>query len=142
MYNLISIFGNNFCYWHFLITSTFERLYYPKWCPIFYGSVLYLFTKYRAPNRSNFLTLPSKLDNPYYHTTEKGMKEGRSWRGGGIISIYNKLACSSMGGPGDIHKLRQSTRNFPQYSFSWIILEMVTFLEWHIIKQLFFPTRF
>ena len=32
----------NFCYWHFLKTSIFEPLCFPKWCPIFDGLCEYL----------------------------------------------------------------------------------------------------
>ena len=61
---------------HFLTTSIFMTLYLLKWCPIFDDSSLHQFNKYNnflaecwflTKNVSNFVSLPLKLDNPYYH---------------------------------------------------------------------------
>ena len=72
----ILIQEHNFCYWHFLITSTFKSLYFLKWCPVFDTSPSTQFSKF-----NNFLWacqflvkiflifhLPFwKLHNPYFH---------------------------------------------------------------------------
>ena len=39
-----------FCYWHFLIASIFNSLYFLKWCPIFDSASLHQFSKF-----NNFL---------------------------------------------------------------------------------------
>ena len=73
----ISIQEHIFCYWHFLITSTFKSLYFLKWCPIFDTSPLTQFSKFHnflwvcwflGKNISNFVPTVWKLHNPYCHT--------------------------------------------------------------------------
>ena len=52
-------------FWQLQLLKDFT--YFIKWCPIFDGSALYLFTKYRmlifAKNMFNFVNLSWKLDN-------------------------------------------------------------------------------
>ena len=64
--------------WKFiLMPSVFETIHFQKWSTIFEDSSLCQFTKFNflwgswflAQNLSNFVSLPWKLNNPYYHST-------------------------------------------------------------------------
>ena len=46
---LNSGFPDHFYCWHFLITSSFEPLYFVKMCPIFVSSAFLNFKKYKNP---------------------------------------------------------------------------------------------
>ena len=83
-------------YWHFLVTSVFETLYFLKWCPIFDGSTLCLFTKHNdflqvfwfvAKNIVNFSSLSWKLDNPNCHV-DCWVLTTRGQNGYSLVTIY------------------------------------------------------
>ena len=84
--------GNNwilriFCYWHFLIASIFESLYFLKWCLIFDISPLTQFSKFNdflwvcwflGKNLSDFVSPACKLDKLYYHNLQSRSRGDRN----------------------------------------------------------------